>query len=429
MSFAELAAAAGVGTRRVAPARATDLALEGTERTALLELGALGLMRRAGATGVAATPLPPAPEETRRVADVADALEEALDESMAAAQEWAREAARRGFVAPPAAVSRLVPLAARHPEFRAVLGERGRWLAGVMGVAVEAEASPLADPAEWETLDPKARSRLVAEGPEDADLFARALGDRRKEIREAAAERLVRMPDSPQARELRQRALGAVRIERGFLRTRLAVDLPEADSLPGWLPRSASRHGVGGRALALMDLLAHVPPSAWGAPPADLLGWAEATEDAPALREGWRDAALRFGDPKWIDTLVLLPPKRFPGGTEALFPLASEAAFERAALAWLRPGERGFSAVVSDLAARKGPLSPAVSRALLAAVLSAVQGEKASYLGYELPSFGTVLDLSVLPSVEAMEDERLAAVRDAWRKLLDLRRRLLESLS
>lgn len=70
---------------------------------------------------------------------------------------------------------------------------------------------------------------------------------------------------------------------------------------------------------------------------------------------------------------------------------------------------------------RDRPLSPAASRA----VVEAARPAKANAYPYYGPTF--LLDLSVLPLLgepwEANDD-----LREHWRKLLDLRRRLLESL-
>lgn len=426
--FEGLVAAAQVGTRKAPPARATDFSLEGTERSLLLELGALGLMRRAGATPVAAAPLAPAPAETARIADAADVLEEALDESMPAAREWARAASARGLVAPSAVVSRLVALAAKHPEFRAVLGERGRWLAGVTGVALEAPEDDLPAREEWESLGPKERARLVADGPEDPALFEQALKDRRKEVREAAVERLIRMPASPQAQELRRLAEAAVRVEKGFLRaTTLKVEPPAPEALPSWLPRAAPYSGFGAAAMALFDVVSHVPPGVWREPPDRLLDLARGTDYHQALGLAWQAAADRFDDGAWIDAFFprmktdRLPPR------SAMLERASDAVVEATVTRWL--GERDLAGVVHLLALRERPISPALSRAVVAAV--ARQGARPAGVGslpYYLAPLGTLLDPSVLPLVEAGMGEPFAGVAEGWRKLLDLRRRLLESL-
>lgn len=422
--FPTLVAAVQVGARKSPPARATDFPLDGPERTVLLELGALGLMRRAGTRGIAATPLPPAPPETLKVAlSAADPLEEALDGSLFAALEWAREAARKGFVAPTSVVSTLVPLAARHPEFRPVLGERGRWLAALMKVAL-VEATDLPSKDEWESLDPKTRARLVEGLPEDdAELFTKALGDRRKEVREAAAERLIRLPDSSHAGELRRMALAAVRVEKSLLRTKLVVEPPAPDLVPKWLPRSGSVFGMGPAALALFDVVSHVPPDAWEIAPERLLDLAAGTEYAEALTLGLQGAAVRFEDQDWIDACfrrALDSPRNLFTG--ALANVASEAVFDSETTTRLRAQGTALNGLLDTLALTERPLSPLASRE----AVRAAQSNKGGHYAFE--ALGKWLDPSVLPLLDEPWNERAEWLRQRWHKVLDLRARLRKSL-
>jgi len=422
--FADLVASAQVGTRKAVPTRKTEFPLEETERTVLLELGTLALVRRAGSTGVRTVSLPPAPAETLRIADAADALEEALDESVSAALEWAREAADRGFVAPTSVVSRLVPLVKRHPEFGPVLGERGRWLAGVMGVELNEPTDVLPDKEDWGSLDPKERVRLVEDGPGDLELFAKALGDRRKEVRETAAERLIRMPESPQAQELTRMALAAVVLHKGLLKSSLEVSPPKPELLPKWMPQDYPTHGMGGIANALRDLLARVPPSLWGESPERLLDLSKRSEYADALRLGWERATVRFGDVAWGEALFL----RFFGSlspfvAEPIVNGVSEAVFDREIVARLRGRDKAMSTAFDMLRWRAAPFSASLSREIVA-IARAIGGSH-----YVLESLGTRLDLSALPLLNDPWDEGLAEeLRLKWRKILDLRRRLHESL-
>ena len=429
MSFEELAAAAQVGARRATPPRGTDFSLDGEERILLLELGTLGLMRRAGALPLAGEALAAAPEERQRIAERAsDPLAEALDGSLFAALEWARAAEPRGMVAPISTVAALVPLAARHPELRAVLGARGRWLAGVMGVELESKPD-LPDPAEWGTLDAKARLRLVEEGPEDAETFARALGERRKDLREAAVERLVRMPGSPQAQALARLALEAVAVRKTFLRSPvLGIEPPDPESLPDWLPRSTANRNMGPKSLALFDLVSHVPPSLWGEPPDRLLDLAKGVDDFATVGLAWQAAAERFGDQAWFDaSLPRMKLDRLPPRSSVIV-RASDAVFERTALHWIGSGERALADVAQAAAMRERPLSPALSRAFVEATIRLGQKALDPENLYRLPPLGRVLDPSVLPTVEAGLGEGQAGLAEGWRKILDLRRRLLESL-
>lgn len=419
--FGELVAAVQVGTRKSASVRATDFPLEGAERTALAELGTLGLIRRAGAVGGTATPLPTAPSETRRVAESAAVpLAEAIETSVPAAVEWAVQAAEQGLVAPPAVVADLLRLVSRNREFVPVLGARGRWLAEINGIALKDAAAPTPE-GEFDSLDWNDRLLVVMRSPQDELLLQKAVGDRKKEVREAALEALVKLPNSPQARELRALAERAVALHRSLLRNTMAVEPPAPEALPKWLPRSTAGTGIGERAHALRDLLAYVPPTTWGRAPDDLLALAQKTEYASMLGDGWGDAALRFDDQAWIDTLFQTEhaTTRYRG---RLAPRATSAAFDRVAIPLLR--SKNPQEGQSQLLSRLQPFSPELSRAT-------VEAAKAGGInGYYANDLAIRLDPSVLPLFDAPwgEDGVPENFRVRCRPILDLRRRLRESL-
>ena len=436
---ADLVAAVQVGTRKASPARATEFALEGVERTVLLELGALGLARRAGATPHAATPLPEAPPETRRVAHAAAGL---LAEAFAASSErflveWATKAAERGLVALPSALVDLLAFGKKHPGVVVpILGARGRWLAGTMGIDLVPEVpedvrATLRE--SYDELGPKERGAKIAAlekglSPEDEPILVRASADRRKETRETAVDLLLRLPDSALTRELCALAEGVLVVERSFFRKSLRVEPPEPESLPAWLGRSASATAtkLGPRAHALFDLVSHVPPAFWamrtGMSPAEIVERGRATEYGDALYRGWQAAARRFWDGTWFDATFVASLPSGEGLNDVVPRHVSEGVFEAAAIDWLR---RDPKIVLGMLANRPGPFSPALSRAVVEAA------RKAEAYPYPYRSLAHSLDLSALPLVQASwgaEGSNVESLRDHWSKILSLRAKLLRSL-
>ncbi len=431
--FAEVAKAAQVGVRTLAvPLSGHLVGFPNTpsEAAALAELGTLDLMRRAGVEPRRVQPLAPSPEETRRVAPAAHALAEAFAlKAEAAVLEWAGGAERAGFVVPPEALPAFLGLPKRsRSRVRPVLGERGLWLARMMNVEVEPPPSETVDLGEWDGLDWKARVEgigLLAANlsKNDEPILMRALEDRRAEVREAAVELLVRLPDSSATQRLVALARTSVIVRRSLLKTTLDVAPPAPDLLPKWLPRTVARSGVGPGAHALKDVLRFVPPSTWGGSPENLLGLASKTDELEALTTGWGDAALRFDDRDWIDALLRSP--HLPPGQNGRFAdRASEAAFDAELIPRLERQGDGLMTAYGLLLLRERPFSPTLSRAV---VESARRGPGHAF---SINDLGTRLDLGVLPMLESPwgEDSAPERLRIHWRTILDLRRRLLESL-
>jgi hypothetical protein len=148
-------------------------------------------------------------------------------------------------------------------------------------------------------------------GPDDEAFLAQAFGDRRAEVRRAAAGLLARLEDSELTRlvEARARPLLA---SQGKVQPSLAVTLPtldpelEAAGFGGKAPA-----GVGERAWLLRQLLGHVRPSRWTewlrAEPPALVERAMRADEVRPILEGWLEAATRFADPAWVAALVADP--------------------------------------------------------------------------------------------------------------------------
>jgi uncharacterized protein DUF5691 len=359
-----LTRAAIAGTSHEAPPAGglpTDDLLEGArrspERDLLLRAGMHAVYRTAGRrtkTGVEGPQ--PAPQETLPACS-AKAAEVVRQLLTGRRQEILREALERlrlgGLRLPPA----LLPdaLDVQQPELRpavaAVLGERGRWLAGlnpswewVIGGSEQDdetawEEGPLTDRLAalrhvrrsdrsrglawveevWKSEKADTRVEVVAAleaGLSSADepFLERALDDRSVRVRQAAVALLARLPDSAYAQRVTARA-GAVLADyeppaKGLLQRcrtgRFVVEPPE-DVDGGWrrdLPGvDNAPQGIGEKTWAISCTLAVVPLDHWehrfGASPEDLIAAAKGNDWEPAVLAGWCRAGALHGDRGW----------------------------------------------------------------------------------------------------------------------------------
>jgi hypothetical protein len=351
MTWADLVAAATVGTDRRPgrnPQDLLDAAVTGT------------LYRRAGVSPVVGLPAPaPAPAETVPVAPPAAASRvaallalpsphggpggpdgEARIELLA---EWLRLAAVRGLRIPAEQLPALLDTGLRHRELRPLIlaagGARAGWLAAMRpdwGYLAQAEddraaENPAAwaegtpgqrtgylaayrrrDPraarellaAEWGTLAPDERGQLIrvlAAGltADDEEFLEAALDDRRKEVRDQAAELLGRLPSSAYARRMVRRATACLRLEG-----RTVTVIP-----PGECDKGMRRDGIamkppvgtGERAWWLEEILSRTPLSTW----AISVAGSELDEDwADPVRRGLARAAAAQQDSTWAAALL-----------------------------------------------------------------------------------------------------------------------------
>ena len=154
----------------------------------------------------------------------------------------------------------------------------------------------------------------VGLAPADESLLVGGIGDRRVDVRRAAAELLVRLPGSDLTRRVESHARPLL-ASQGRLRPSLSVSLPmvdadlEAAGFGGKPPE-----GIGERAWLLRDLLAHVRPGRWvewlGIDAAGLIDRALRSDEARPVLEGWILATERFGDRDWAAALLRAPDVR-----------------------------------------------------------------------------------------------------------------------
>jgi Family of unknown function (DUF5691) len=219
----------------------------------------------------------------------------------------------------PALLDAAVRDTALRPPVAALLGARGRWLAGHRPdwrrVVGQAQATEAATPDSSETAvitdretrtwrtggrderrgvlaalrrhDPAAGRELLAAGwskenaadraalldmlrhglsAADEEFLEAALDDRSGGVRETAQELLARLPGSAFRRRAAERAAPLLRVERHALRRRLAVTLPaepDAAAARDGVPKSSEIRGIGDGAWRLIHVLAAAPLGGW----------------------------------------------------------------------------------------------------------------------------------------------------------------------
>lgn len=271
--------------------------------------------------------------------------------------EFLQLAAERGFVVPPETLPTLLGLGKKelHPLILAVIGERGRWLAGLnpawtyalapageqawetgkftervalleqLRATAPGKARELVQTT-WEQDSPEARAAFVTTlagglSMQDEPFLESCLDDRRKEVRTAALDLLARLPQS----RLVERAFARLEPLLTLKSRILGKDVLEVTP-PEELDPEAKRDGAGGAVLRktmgekanwLAQMLSVVPPSLWSrkwnCPPEKLLQIALGSEWKEALLLGWRLAAERCGDPDWAAALAELIVKQAAG--------------------------------------------------------------------------------------------------------------------
>ncbi len=403
MTWDDLVASALVGTARRPPAIPEE-ALPGVEEllrridrsdpeAAVLQAGAaLGLYREAGVRlAVDERPAPaPSPPETRGY--VSPAAAERLDAILRGGYrpvlgEWLGRVAGAGLLVPPDRLPALLHAATVDHRVRAltidVAGERGRWLAGLNPAWAWAAGDEVVA-ATWATGSREARrlllSRLRATEPaparellastwatetpvdraafvallgsglsvDDEPFLEAALDDRRKEVRQAAAGLLARLPHSRLAARMAERSRPLVQegrlpehVDAGMVRDGIVAKPPA---------------GVGQRAWWFHQLVAATPLATWPAA-------AQTVEKADtALRQAWAAAAALQGDGEWAGALL-------DAGVEEPALLAVVPHERAVAHATARVGAGGLAPAALDLLdACPDPWGPALSRTVVDAL-------------------------------------------------------------
>lgn len=380
--WGQFVAAALVGTERQDVPEAAVPGVggpSGSDPAARLLDGAalLAVQRRAGYVAATADPLEPAPaEDQERVPPPAgQRLARLLDgEHQRLLPEWVETAAARRLRVPeellPALLERGVTDRSLRPCLAVVAGRRGRWLAGLnpaWSFLLEERASgterwELGTRGDRQQYLAELRSRDPAAAREalsttwkqesaadraaflalfdtglcaaDEDFLERALDDRRREVRQVAADLLTRLPGSALGRRMAARAVSCLRVERGLRGARVVAEPPAV-----WDPalerdgvRERPPKGAGQRGWWLEQLLARTPLATWighlGGSPAYIAGRISGDWKAE-IHAGWVRAAIVQRDSDWAlallgreasgDLLAVLPaPARSTAGARVI---------------------------------------------------------------------------------------------------------------
>jgi hypothetical protein len=321
-----------------------------------LSLGALDLWERSGFLPPAGSAQPAAqtspeaapPERLRACPPAAEAVLARLLRGQHPAslqREWLHLLQRHGGHLPPRFLPRLLDTATRQPALRAqlrpVLGERGRWLAGLhaewswAAASVDTDTDDTSDGAwdtgtpeqrldllqAWRARDPQlARAALAAAWPtetpeqraallpalavglgvEDEAFLEAALDDRRKEVRVAAQRLLASLPGSQLGQRMLARLLPLLRLDKPWLgKAHIELTLPpeyHADMRRDGIG-IAAHPSIGEKAGWVADMLAATDPRVWslqfGRTPRECLAVAESSEFRDALVRGWALGAIR----------------------------------------------------------------------------------------------------------------------------------------
>lgn len=352
----------------------------------------------------------------------------------------------------------------------AVLGERGRWLArqnpdwreldtfGNERIWQEGRrkerAAFLSDLRE---RDPnRARELLLStwnqETPAERVLFLRVLeagismadepflesllDDRRKDVRQAAANLLVKLPESRLVRRMTERALKLLNWKNGFLRGGLEVDLPQEldtalqqDSIEDQPP---ARSKLGQKAWWLAQILSMVPPRTWSQrwnkKPVQLLEAIRKHEWEAALHLGWLNAATLYQDAEWLEALLLYEVKKEDqGNPPEVFARLPDAPKEKLMLSILREHpslsyEKYPSIYLSHC---RHPWSPELTRSVTRCIARHVDAEDTQPWQWDrlLRDSAPLFHPSVLPeAVQQLESALQSSERrdSAVRQLIDI---------
>lgn len=257
---------------------------------------------------------------------------------------------------------------ARFEEARPLLGARGRWLMAQLPEWQPFLQKP--DPKSWQVASLEERKKILLQvrktNPEaglqqlrstwaedgwkerhellkrletglslsDESFLETCLDDKRREIRQTAAQLLALLPGSALSERL-----------QSYARSMLKFSLTGAWQLspPEQPPAAWQRDGIDGggagtggpKALLIRKLWGHIAPQLWapllGVKPTELPRQIERGEWSGALTEALTDAIVLFRSSEQADALVRYWRYKFtdelPGGWERLMPLLSEGAF------------------------------------------------------------------------------------------------------
>ncbi|MGM9484078.1 DUF5691 domain-containing protein [Roseateles sp. NT4] len=189
----------------------------------------------------------------------------------------------------------------------------------------------------------------------DEPLLETLRGDRSKEVRQAALQLLLRLPDAAHPRRAVERITPLLTQDRDLLlRKRWQVDAPtaagsdwKADQVDATRP---THETLGERAWWLYQLVRQTPLAWWsrhtGMTAAELLAWAAGTDWTEALVRGWADVLLAAPDDAWCDALLDRWPPALRMDPATVLGLLPPAARDRHLMAAARNGSQQLAIVL-----------------------------------------------------------------------------------
>lgn len=373
--------------------------------------------------------------------------------------EWLDGVANADRCLPPRLLPAILEAGRHHPKLaervRAVIGERGRWLARhneawryalALPEAPDLEAFEAASAEEqirqlegWRKIDPagarasvekalpgeKARVRTALVETlrtgltmDDEPFLESCLDDKSKEVRRAAARLLGRLPESRRAKRMIERALQLVRVSSEGWEVTLPTAIDEAMLRDGIVEPDSSADGFH---WCLTQILEATPPTAYEAAfernAPRLVAALLRSEQRNLLAPGFASAAKAYGADDWLEALIFEK-------VEEDGALWSALPAERREALFLRVLKRATSHLslhraLFHLPKVDGPWNVALSKQVVAAIGKLVASEER--LG-EFPAFNVLRDAgrklapSSLPAVKQLVMH--ISERSYWKKSL-----------
>jgi hypothetical protein len=267
---------------------------------------------------------------------------------------------------------------------------------------------------EWATLTPDERGDLVAALADrlalpDEALLERALDDRRREVREAAAALLVRLPGSAYQARMVDRARVCVSIGgSGALVVAPPSECDKSMRRDGMVAKPPS--GVGARAWWLEEVLARAPLSTWPGQAAEFVARSVPDDWAGTVHRGLARAAAIHRDPSWaaatLDAIGTATP-RDRAVAAALYPILDGDQLAERAIAALTQGVSGTWGPL--LVACPAPWPDALGQAVIGGITALARRDELTGDLYQLCRLAAIrLPVRFAPAAQALAEQTRA---------------------
>ena len=145
---------------------------------------------------------------------------------------------------------------------------------------------------------------VIGLGKHDEPFLQNCREDNRKEVRSAAAELLIDIPDTALQTELLEQGAAIIEIVQGSLK----IHLPNPKHLPKGISTQKSKFKGSKQAVAAYTIIARIPPRNWEShfnrPIVDCLRMMGRSQEKRLLIHGVAQAALRFQDLRWVEAIL-----------------------------------------------------------------------------------------------------------------------------